>query len=123
MRANLLAATIFATAHLPGMLVGADPAASVAQWAYTWCFGFAAVAALAYARNIWPLVIIHAGANFASYLITGDHLNTARPTLADALSQVILLALPALFGFWLVRRAERQARLGAGPVVPRNSRF
>jgi membrane protease YdiL (CAAX protease family) len=109
LRANLVAASIFATAHLAGLAVGADPAASALQWVSTWLFGFAAVAALTYARNLWPLVIIHSLVNFGSYLITGDYFNTARPTAADAVVVVILMAVPAAVGWWLLRRASRLA--------------
>jgi uncharacterized protein len=109
LRANLAAATIFATAHLAGLAVGADPVASALQWVSTWLFGFAAVAALTYARNLWPLVIIHSLVNFGSYLITGDYFNTARPTAADAVVVVILMAVPAAVGWWLLRRASRLA--------------
>ncbi len=112
-RANLLAAPIFATAHLAGLAVGADPAASALQLVYTWFFGFAAVAALTYARNLWPLVVVHGLVNFGSYLITGDFFNTCRPTVAEAVVVLILMALPAAFSLWLLRRASRAAERGA----------
>jgi hypothetical protein len=114
LRANLLAATIFATAHLAGLAVGADPAAAALQWVYTWLFGFAAVAALTYARNLWPLVIIHSLVNFGSYLMSGDYFNTARPTVGDAIGVVILMAVPAAAGWWLLRRASRRGDEGSG---------
>jgi membrane protease YdiL (CAAX protease family) len=109
LRANFWAATIFATAHLAGLAVGADPAASALQWVSTWLFGFAAVAALSCARNLWPLVIIHGLVNFGNYLITGDYFKTSRPTIAEAVVVVILMAVPAAAGWWLLRRAARLA--------------
>jgi membrane protease YdiL (CAAX protease family) len=101
-RATLLGATIFATAHLAGLAVGADPAAVAAQWAYTWLFGFAAIAPLARTRNIWPLVVIHFVLNYSSFLQSGDMFNRTTPTLAGLIVPIILTALPAAYGFWLM---------------------
>lgn len=114
MRANIWAATIFATAHLAGLAIGADPVASALQWLHTWLFGFAAVAALTYARNLWPLVIVHGLVNFGSYLVTGDYFNTTRPTIVEAVIVVVLMALPAGFGWWLLRRASAASARGMG---------
>ncbi len=108
LRANLLAATLFATVHLAGLAAGADPTASAAQWTYAWLFGFTAVAALAYTRNIWPLVAIHFLANYCGYLASGDFLNTAAVTLSQILMAMIIVIPAALYGFWLLRRVERR---------------
>lgn len=108
LRANLLAATLFATVHLAGLAVGADPTAAALQWAYTWLFGFAAVAALAYARNIWPLVVIHFLANYCGYLASGDFFNTAAVTPSQILMAMIIMTPATLYGFWLLRRAGRR---------------
>lgn len=118
LRANLLSATVFATAHLAGLVVGADPAASALQWIATWLFGFAAVAALTYAGNLWPLVLIHALVNFGNYLVTGDYFNTSRPTVSEAVAVIALMAVPAAFGWWLLRRASRLADRKAVPPGP-----
>ncbi len=108
LRANLLAATLFATVHLAGLAAGADPTASAAQWAYAWLFGFTAVAALAYTRNIWPLVVIHFLANYCGYLASGDFLNTTAVTLSQILMAMVIVIPAALYGFWLLRRVERR---------------
>ncbi len=118
LRANLLAAFLFATVHLAGLVAGADPTASAAQWAYAWLFGFTAVAALAYTRNIWPLVAIHFLANYCGYLASGDFLNTTAATLSQILMAMIIVIPAALYGFWLLRRVEHRH---VEPVSPHTS--
>ncbi len=108
LRANLLAATLFATVHLAGLAVGADPTAAALQWAYAWLFGFAAVAALAYARNLWPLVVIHFLANYCGYLASGDFFNTSAVTVSQILMAMIIVTPATLYGFWLLHRVGRR---------------
>ena len=108
LRANLLAATLFATVHLAGLAAGADPTASAAQWAYAWLFGFTAVAALAYTRNIWPLVAIHFLTNYCGYLASGSFFNTAAVTLPQILMAMVIVTPAVLYSFWLLRRVERR---------------
>ena len=112
MKASLLSATVFSLAHLGNLLLGQDLIATMLQLVRAFLLGFAFVALLAYTRNIWPLVILHAAINFSSFLGTGSItlISTESPQLSDMLAEFAVFGLLAGFGFWLLRRAERNAK-------------
>ncbi len=116
MKAALLSAIVFSLAHLPNLLVGQSLGATALQLVRTFLVGFAFVAPLAYTRNIWPLVILHMVINFSSFLASGNItlIFTQAPSTSQVLLEIVIFGLVALYGFWLLRRAGRQA---AKPIL------
>ncbi len=111
LKAALLSAAVFSIAHLPNMLVGQSLSATALQLVRAFLVGFAFVAPLAYTRNIWPLVILHMAINFSSFLASGSLtlIVTQSPLTNQVLVEIVIFGLLAAFGFWLLRRAQRQA--------------
>jgi len=118
-RAAILSALIFAPTHLLNMTQGADPGATALQVVVALLAGFAFVAPLAYTGNIWPLVFVHFLNNFAGYLAKGTFAETKSPTISDILGNVIIFGLLAVYGYWLLRRAQRMpGRLASSRTEP-----
>ncbi len=116
--AAILAALVFGIAHLPNLLVGQDLGATAMQFVRSVLLGFAFVAPLAYTRNIWPLVILHALMNFSSFLMTGNFtaVATQTPSLAQVVSEIVIFGLIATYGYWLICRADR--KIGQNVAFP-----
>ena len=109
LKAALLSALIFSLVHLVNLLIGQSLVITGLQLANAFLLGFAFVAPLAYTRNIWPLVFIHALLNFSGYLGSGILINnsTQAPDLAQFIPNLVIFGLLAVYGYWLLRRAER----------------
>lgn len=109
LNAALLSSIVFSIAHLPNLLLGQNLGATGLQLVRTFLLGFAFVAPLAYTRNIWPLVILHALLNFSSFLASGNLalISTESPEISQVLAEVVVFGLLAGYGFWLLRRAGR----------------
>jgi membrane protease YdiL (CAAX protease family) len=108
LKAALLSAVVFSLAHLANLLEGQDVGATALQLVRAFLMGFAFVAPLAYTRNIWPLVILHALINFTSFLGSGNLtlISSTNPEISQWLGEVAVFGLLAGYGFWLLRRAE-----------------
>jgi hypothetical protein len=120
LNAALLSSIVFSIAHLPNLLFGQDLGATGLQLVRTLLLGFAFVAPLAYTRNIWPLVILHALVNFSSFLASGNLtlISTESPEISQVLAEIVVFGLLAGYGFWLLRRAGRWADRTAAAVRP-----
>ncbi len=112
LKAALLSGTVFPLVHLANLLVGQNVGATAVQLLRTFLLGFAFAAPLAYTRNIWPLVILHAAINFSSFLGSGSLtlISTESPSIESVLTELVVFGLLAGFGFWLLRRAEKRVR-------------
>jgi membrane protease YdiL (CAAX protease family) len=110
--AALLSAVVFSLSHLPNLLFGQDLGTTMMQLVRAFLVGFAFVAPLAYTRNIWPLIILHALINFSSFLSSGNItlISTESPTMAQVLSEVTLFGLMSGYGYWLLHRAEQRSK-------------
>jgi membrane protease YdiL (CAAX protease family) len=120
LRAALLSAAVFSLVHLGNILLGQDLGATALQLVRAFLVGMAFVAPLAYTRNIWPLVILHALINFTSFLGSGNItlISTESPEISQVLAEVIVFGLLSGYGFWLLRRAqERSECLGSESVA------
>ncbi|HLO13872.1 MAG TPA: CPBP family intramembrane glutamic endopeptidase [Anaerolineales bacterium] len=110
LRAALLSAAVFSLVHLGNILLGQDLGATALQLVRAFLVGMAFVAPLAYTRNIWPLVILHALINFTSFLGSGNItlISTESPEIDQVLAEVIVSGLLSGYGIWLLHRAERR---------------
>jgi membrane protease YdiL (CAAX protease family) len=110
--AALLSAVVFSLAHLPNLLFGQDLGTTMMQLVRAFLVGFAFVAPLAYTRNIWPLIILHALINFSSFLSSGNVtlISTESPTMAQVLSEVIIFGLMSGYGYWLLHRTGKKSK-------------
>ncbi len=108
LKAAAFSALIFASAHLPNLLVGQNLGATAMQFFYSFLVGFTFVAPLAYTRNIWPLVILHGLMNFSTFLATGNitAISTQSPTIEQVISEIVIFGLMSAYGFWLLRRPD-----------------
>jgi uncharacterized protein len=120
LNAALLSSVVFSIAHLPNLLLGQDLGATGLQLVRAFLLGFAFVAPLAYTRNIWPLVILHAMVNFSSFLASGNLalISTQRPETSQVLAEVIVFGVLAGYGFWLLRRARQRSDQATTAVKP-----
>jgi len=111
-RAAVFSSLIFAFCHLFNLTTGANLYDTILQVTVAFLMGVAFTAPLAVTRNIWPLVFIHTLTNFVGYLAVGGFLNTAAtsqsPTLEQAIGEILLPLLLAIYSFWLLRRTERR---------------
>jgi membrane protease YdiL (CAAX protease family) len=110
LRAALLSAAVFALVHLGNILLGQDLGATALQLVRAFLVGIAFVAPLAYTRNIWPLVILHALINFTSFVGSGNItlISTESPAISQVLAEVALFGLLSGYGIWLLRWTERR---------------
>lgn len=110
LRAALLSAAVFSLVHLGNILLGQDLGATALQLVRAFLVGIAFVAPLAYTRNIWPLVILHALINFTSLLGSGNItlISTESPEIDQVLAEVIVFGLLSSYGLWLLHQAERR---------------
>jgi hypothetical protein len=108
--AALLSSLVFSLAHVPNLLIGQSFGATALQSVRTFLVGFAFVAPLAYTRNIWPLVILHASMNFSSFLGSGSItlIATESPGISQIVTEFVLFGLMAVYGYWLLHRAEHR---------------
>ena len=90
LKAALLSATAFSLVHLANLLVGQNVGATAVQLLRAFLLGFAFAAPLAYTRNIWPLVILHAAINFSSFLGSGSLTLISResPSIESVLAEL-----------------------------------
>ncbi|HLO14047.1 MAG TPA: CPBP family intramembrane glutamic endopeptidase, partial [Anaerolineales bacterium] len=103
-------AAVFSLVHLGNILLGQDLGATALQLVRAFLVGIAFVAPLAYTRNIWPLVILHALINFTSLLGSGNItlISTESPEIDQVLAEVVVFGLLSSYGLWLLHQAERR---------------
>ncbi len=113
-RAAILSSLIFASAHLLNFIQGANLNDTILQVIVAFLMGLAFTAPLAITRNIWPAVSIHALTNFVAFLAIGGFLNTAAttqsPTIEEAIGEIILPLLLAMFSFWLLLKTQKKGK-------------
>ena len=110
LRTALLSVAAFSLVRLGNILLGQDLSATALQPLRAFLVGIAFVAALAYTRNIWPLVIIHALINFTSFLGSSNItlISTEGPEINQVLVEVAVFGLLSGYGIWLLHQAERR---------------
>jgi membrane protease YdiL (CAAX protease family) len=120
-RAAVLSSLIFASAHLANLITNANLNDTILQVVVAFLMGLAFTAPLAVTRNIWPAVFIHSLTNFVMFLAVGGFLNTAAtsksPTLDEAIGEILLPLLLAIYSYWLLIRAQRISQMALSPYT------
>jgi membrane protease YdiL (CAAX protease family) len=117
--AAMLATTVaFALLHIAGLMGGASLDATLAQVLIGGLpFGLAFAGLRLTTASIWPLVVIHATNNLASFLMSGHWeavtQDTSRYGAASVLGLALIVALAA-YGVWFLWRFSRGGRGGDG---------
>jgi uncharacterized protein len=106
-RAAILSSIMFGLLHIAGLLVGANPLYIGLQVFWAILFGFSLAAPVLVTRLIWPAIFLHFVINAISTLSQGSLVNTKQPdaaALSSLLVLIVLFALLASYGYWLLRR-------------------
>jgi CAAX protease family protein len=107
MRAALLSSFLFGIAHLLNIWQGASVATTVVQVIYSTLLGVAMAGARLYSRTIWPAIAVHALTDFVDVASRGFALAPPQSlTLARAVPLIVIMGSYAVYGWWLIRRAD-----------------
>lgn len=108
-RAAALSAVLFGLMHLLNALAGSDLAMTAGRVAYAAAIGFAYAAYALHTGLIWPLILVHALANFAD-LIDQETIFTAEaPTEADLIRWLIYVVIFTIYGSLMLRSVTRRS--------------
>ena len=58
---------------------------------------------------IWPVILVHALANFASFIDQESIVQTDAPGQADLIRWLVYVVIFAVYGTWMLRRIDRPA--------------
>jgi membrane protease YdiL (CAAX protease family) len=102
---------IFGLLHLVNLAAGADPLATGLQIVFAGLFGFAAAAPRVVTGTLWPLVAIHGLQDFLAFWSADGLVGRATPSADEVVFPIIVVLLSAIYGAWILRRAQRKVRL------------
>ena len=106
-RAVLTSAAIFGLGHLANIPAGASVSMTAVQVLENTFLGIAFAGLCLYVGSIWPAVVLHASLDLADVAGRGFAFPPTQPVTAPVLVPIVLTALCALYGWWLLRRAIR----------------
>lgn len=101
--AAVLTALLFGLMHVLDALAGADPAIVAGQVAYATAIGFAYAAYALCTGLVWPLILVHALANFAELIDQETIFEAGAPGEADLIRWLIYVAVFTAYGIWMLR--------------------
>ena len=111
-RAAIVSSVLFGLAHSLNVLSGANPLATLLQVGYALAIGFGFAAVTLRTGTIWPLVLIHALIDFASFRVTNGVSSGSATTMDMAITALYIVAFT---GYGIVMlRAERRPLTRAG---------
>lgn len=104
-KAALISSVVFGLLHSLNVLGGSDPIATLLQVGYALAIGFGFAAVTLRTGVLWPLVIIHASIDFASF-IASNGIDSSRATTISMVVAAIYIVAFAGYGVVML-----QARL------------
>jgi membrane protease YdiL (CAAX protease family) len=110
-KAAVVSSLLFGLAHSLNLLGGANPLYTLLQVGYTLAIGFGFAAVALRTRVLWPLVIIHALIDFASFLASHGVISAGVTSLDLVISAIFTVAFIA-YGLSMLagsRRSQLQA--------------
>jgi membrane protease YdiL (CAAX protease family) len=115
-RAAIISAVLFGLVHSMNALAGSVPLDVILQIGYTFAIGFCWAAIALRTRVLWPLVVIHALIDFASFL-ANDGFNKAGTATFDLVEAAVYTLAFAAYGIYLLRNNRQPVKsLEASPA-------
>ena len=114
-RAVIISAIAFGLLHSMNLLAGSNPLDTLLQLGYTLAIGFGFAAVTLRTRVLWPLVIIHALIDFASFLANGG-MGSRSVTTVDMVISAIWIVAFTTYGVFMMQ-ALRGPRLQAAQAL------
>jgi membrane protease YdiL (CAAX protease family) len=108
-KAAVLTALLFGAMHGFNALAGSDLGMVVGQTAYATAIGFAYAAYALHTGLIWPLILVHALANFADLIDRKAIVQADAPGEADLIRWLVYVVFFAVYGVWVLRRTTRSS--------------
>jgi len=109
-KAALATAFLFSLMHLSGALAGSDPGMVAGRLAYSAAIGFAYAAYALHTGLIWPLILVHALANFAELIDQEMIFETSASGETDLIRWLIYVVVFAVYGTWMLIRCPAPDR-------------
>jgi uncharacterized protein len=106
--AVLISAAFFGFAHLPNAFSVSSLPYVLVQVVYSLAFGFAFGAMVVRGRNLWPVMIAHALANFFAFMNSG-RVGADEVTLQVMVVAVIYILTFTIYGWYLMRQQPQPA--------------
>jgi membrane protease YdiL (CAAX protease family) len=103
-KAAVLSALLFGAMHLFNGLAGFDWGIVAGQAVYAAAIGFAYAAYALRTGLIWPVILVHALANFADLIDQEVLIGSDSPGEADLIRWLIYVVFFAIYGTWVLRR-------------------
>jgi membrane protease YdiL (CAAX protease family) len=102
-RAAVVTALLFGIMHLLTAFAGSELAVVVGRTVYAAAIGFAYAAYALRTRLIWPVILVHALANFADLIDQEAIFQESAPTEADLIRWLIYVVVFTLYGTLVLR--------------------
>jgi membrane protease YdiL (CAAX protease family) len=103
-KAAVLSALLFGSMHVFNGLTGVDWVIVAGQTAYATAIGFAYAAYVLHTGLIWPVILVHALANFADLIDQETLLGSDPPGEADLIRWSVYVVFFAVYGTWVLKR-------------------
>jgi membrane protease YdiL (CAAX protease family) len=108
-RAALVSAVLFGLAHSLNALSGANTLAIALQIGYALAIGFGFAAVTLRTGILWPLVLIHALIDLASFLVS-DRASAGSPTTVDMVFTILTIVVFTGYGIVMMRAGQPLSR-------------
>lgn len=105
-KAAIVSAALFGAMHVFNILAGADRVIVAGQTAYATAIGFAYAAYVLHTGLIWPVILVHALANFADLMDQETLIGGEAPGEADLVRWSIYVVFFAVYGIWVLKRTN-----------------
>lgn len=118
-KAAALTYLLFGAMHGFGGLAGSDFGMVAGRMVYATAIGFAYAAYALHTGLIWPLILVHALANFADLIDQETIFEASAPGNADLIRWLVYVVIFTAYGILVLRRTARSSvsRLRSHPVA------
>lgn len=106
--AALVTALVFGVMHLLTAFAGSDTGMVMGRTLYAAAIGFAYAAYALRTGLLWPVIVVHALANFADLIDQETIFQESAPTEADLIRWMIYVLVFALYGILVLRSISGQ---------------
>jgi membrane protease YdiL (CAAX protease family) len=103
-KAAIVSALLFGSTHVINGLFGFDWGIVAGQTAYAMAIGFAYAAYVLRTGLLWPVILVHALANFADLIDQEVLVGSDSPGEADLIRWLIYVVLFTVYGIWMLKR-------------------
>jgi hypothetical protein len=103
-KAAVVSALLFGSMHVFNLLAGTDAVIVAGQVAYATAIGFAYAAYVLHTGLIWPVILVHALANFADLIDQDKLVGSDTPGEADLIRWSVYVVFFTVYGVWVLKR-------------------